>query len=231
MDMTAEIWGRTLQSVDSIDVTIINPTRNDDAAKLVLGYIATLPYKNAEPAKARAWVENTLSTITGDGDVKETTIGGVKFQLFGPPAARNLEIGSVGEPTSEDTAAPAVAAAVPTVTSAPSLVAAVSTDTPVPIVDVPTVAPVADLATEAPSSAPLAVSQPVSTNPTGKDSQGNHIVDPAWLPCSEGQIKGSKNGKYHVPGGRYYARTYSDVMCFNSEQDAEAAQFVRAKNQ
>ncbi len=82
------------------------------------------------------------------------------------------------------------------------------------------------------STEPAAVTgAPVSTNATGQDAQGNDIVEPAWLPCTEGQIKGSQNNKYHMPGGRYYARTFRNVMCFNTEAEAQAANFVRAMNQ
>lgn len=83
------------------------------------------------------------------------------------------------------------------------------------------------------SLAPAAVvaGQPQSADPTGQDGDGNDIVNPSWLPCAQGQIKGSQNNKYHVPDGKYYARTFRNVTCFNSEAEAEAAQFVRAKNQ
>ena len=137
------------------------------------------------------------------------------------PAATTQPIGTppaTAEPTQAPTAVPTdVPTDVPAPTAAP---ASSATEPPVAVV------------TEAPASAPaVAAGQPISTNPTGKDPQGNNIVDPPWLPCAEGQIKGSKNGKYHVPGGRYYARTYSEVTCFNSEAEAQAAQFVRALNQ
>lgn len=92
-----EVWGRTLQSVDYIDAAVFNLQGDDTAAKFVLGFIATMPYDGAMPAAARQWVENTMPTISGIGDVKVADFGGVAFQLYGPATARNLEIGTIAE--------------------------------------------------------------------------------------------------------------------------------------
>lgn len=58
----------------------------------------------------------------------------------------------------------------------------------------------------------------------------NNEVDPPWWPCQEGQVKGNRDsGKYHVPGGRFYAKTYEGVDCFNSSSEAEAAGYIRSQ--
>lgn len=45
--------------------------------------------------------------------------------------------------------------------------------------------------------------------------------DAASEPCRIGQIKGNRNSMiYHVPGGAYYARTYANVQCFDTERQA-----------
>jgi hypothetical protein len=55
-------------------------------------------------------------------------------------------------------------------------------------------------------------------------------VDPSWWPCHEGQIKGNRDSKkYHVPGGRFYARTYEGIDCFDTEEQARAAGYERSK--
>lgn len=51
-------------------------------------------------------------------------------------------------------------------------------------------------------------------------------VSPAWWPCAQGQIKGNWDSMiFHVPGGRFYARTYEEVTCFNTADEAIAAGF------
>jgi hypothetical protein len=55
-------------------------------------------------------------------------------------------------------------------------------------------------------------------------------VEPAWWPCREGQIKGNRDSmKYHVPGGRFYTKTYEGIDCFDTEEEARAAGFTRSK--
>ncbi|MBM4412924.1 MAG: nuclease [Chloroflexi bacterium] len=49
-------------------------------------------------------------------------------------------------------------------------------------------------------------------------------------PCAINQIKGNVNsGIYHVPGGASYAKTKANVQCFDTEAEAVAAGFRRAK--
>lgn len=50
-------------------------------------------------------------------------------------------------------------------------------------------------------------------------------------PCQLGQIKGNRNSKiFHVPGGGSYAQTKANVICFETEAEAEAAGYRKARN-
>jgi hypothetical protein len=50
-------------------------------------------------------------------------------------------------------------------------------------------------------------------------------------PCRVGQIKGNKSSHiYHVPGGASYSRTVNNVECFDSEDQAAAAGYRKARN-
>lgn len=112
-DATVLIYGRTLQTVDLVDSTVMqsgSPT--EDIPLQILGFIATLPFDNADPANARAWVENEFPKLRGIGDAHETQFGGVKFRLYGIPTARTLELGDL-------TDGEASAIARPTITRAP----------------------------------------------------------------------------------------------------------------
>jgi hypothetical protein len=73
---------------------------------------------------------------------------------------------------------------------------------------------------------------PAPTTSTGGGGHGifGGKVDPAWWPCLQGQIKGNQNSKiYHWPTARDYARTYENVACFNTTDEAAAAGFRPAK--
>ncbi len=55
------------------------------------------------------------------------------------------------------------------------------------------------------------------------------IPDSAAAPCRPGQIKGNRDSHiYHLPGQQNYARTRADVVCFNTEAEAQAAGFRKA---
>ena len=87
-------YARTLTTVDFIDASAMQfDEPNDGLAAEFLGYVATMPFDNAEPEAARAWVVETLPTLQGTGDVREATFGGVPFTLFGIPTARVIEFG------------------------------------------------------------------------------------------------------------------------------------------
>lgn len=91
------ISGREPFVVDSIEASILLYENPDPGiASSILGSIAALPYDGATPADARAWVENTITTLRDDpADTQEKVFGGVKFALHGPQTALKLEIGEL----------------------------------------------------------------------------------------------------------------------------------------
>lgn len=92
------MYARDVNSIDYVDANALQFTSPDDQFAIdFLGYIASIPYDNANPAKAQEWVKTTIPTLKGVGDVHETTISGVRFRLFGIPTARTLEIGELKE--------------------------------------------------------------------------------------------------------------------------------------
>ena len=56
------------------------------------------------------------------------------------------------------------------------------------------------------------------------------VEDKSAAPCNTGQIKGSQNGIYHLPGGRDYKRTKKNVTCFDTIEAAQSAGFVPSEN-
>ena len=89
--------GREPFIVDYIDTTVLQFANPDNKiAAPLLGFMATMPYDNATPEEARAWVESTISLLTGElGDAREMVFGGVKYTLFGSPTALTLEMGEL----------------------------------------------------------------------------------------------------------------------------------------
>lgn len=65
------------------------------------------------------------------------------------------------------------------------------------------------------------------TNPHGTNNYQNYTPD-----TSQGKIKGNRKSKiYHVPGGRDYNKvSQKNVVFFDTEQEAQAAGYRRAKN-
>ena|SRR5579859_9536 len=97
---TVLIYSRTADTVDKVigQVERLDGVANDAVSLQLLDLIASLPYTGAEPELARGWVEATLPTIKQYGDIQSTTFGGVKFQLYGLPTARNLQVGTFAVP-------------------------------------------------------------------------------------------------------------------------------------
>lgn len=91
-------YSRTLGTVDFIDASVLQSGKPaDDLSTAFLGFMATMPYDNAKPDAAKAWVAETIPTLKGEGDVRSATFGGVPFQLFGISTARALEMGTMPE--------------------------------------------------------------------------------------------------------------------------------------
>lgn len=64
----------------------------------------------------------------------------------------------------------------------------------------------------------------------GRSGTGAAADAGAAYPCQPSQIKANRNsGIYHVLEGASYARTYANVACFDTEADAVAAGFRRAR--
>jgi len=91
------IFGREPFLVDYIETSILQAKEPDNnIAAPLLGFMATLPYDGAIPEDAKAWVESTIPTLSGQPDgAKETMFGGVKYVLSGPPKALVLEMGEL----------------------------------------------------------------------------------------------------------------------------------------
>ena len=134
-ELGAEVDATTLLTVDCIEAWVVVSFGEPDDALSVdyLGFIATVPYDGARPSQARQWVEQTLPTITQSGDIRETTIAGVKYTLFGPPTFRNLQIGcSSTVPVSTNAPTPTLAASPIPTEAAPPTQTSVPTETSLP---------------------------------------------------------------------------------------------------
>jgi hypothetical protein len=85
-DLTAECHGRNAIEIQSATATVMHPNQGDPlpVAKQFLGDMATIPYEGAEPEQAKKWVEDHV------GEVADTTINGVKFELKGSQFVRTL---------------------------------------------------------------------------------------------------------------------------------------------
>jgi len=91
------IFGREPFVVDFIETSVLQAKEPDkNIAAPLLGFMATMPYDGATPEEAKAWVESTIPTLSGQpDDAKETMFGGVKYVLSGPPKALVLEMGEL----------------------------------------------------------------------------------------------------------------------------------------
>lgn len=123
----------------------------------------------------------------------------------------------------------------PTPTNVPEKATVVPpTATNMPATEAPAVAATdAMVVIEQPTSAPVAApqsNQPITPSFSGEGA--SREVSPPYWPCSENQIKGNNGAKekiYHVPGGQFYARTFDDVKCFDTAQQAEADGYRASK--
>jgi outer membrane biosynthesis protein TonB len=102
---------------------------------------------------------------------------------------------------------------------------------------VPTVAPPTRPPTVEPTEEPTATPEPEPTSapePTQRvfpTRTPRPILASDAAPCALGQVKGNRSSKiYHVPGGGSYSQTKANVQCFDTEAQAQAAGFRRARN-
>lgn len=77
------IHGSGVTNIDSVTAFALG---DDATAASFLGYLASVPYRGADQARARVWVESNVST---GGSL---VIGGVTFRLGGPDGGRTLDI-------------------------------------------------------------------------------------------------------------------------------------------
>jgi len=87
--------------VPLVEFSCIAPTNPDDInaiASAYLGYCATIPYTGADPAAAKAWIEENVAAASVQGQVFETVIGDARFTLYGVDQTRMLEIANVATP-------------------------------------------------------------------------------------------------------------------------------------
>lgn len=132
----------------------------------------------------------------------------------------------------EQAPATALPTAEPTATDTPPTSTTAPTDAPLPTIE--SARPTAQI--EAPTALPVASAPAVpvlpplvSANATGMDGD-RPFVDPPWLPCQQGQIKGNiDSGLYHPPTGRHYRFTFVDIRCFDTEDAARMAGFEPSK--
>ena len=80
------------------------------------------------------------------------------------------------------------------------------------------------------TTAATATAVPIIIGGGGSGGGGSSTIDAASAPCLVGQIKGNRRSMiYHVPDGAFYAKTYANVACFDSESAAMAAGYRRSK--
>ncbi len=126
--------------------------------------------------------------------------------------------------TPAPTSAPTPTAQITTTAQPTKMATAIATSTRKPATAVPsTKAAATSTSLPAPTKPPQPTAAPTSA-PAAVDTSA------AWYPCQQGQIKGNLNsGIYHVPSGASYATTRANVQCFNTEAEAIAAGFRKAK--
>ena len=94
--LRVDIYGREAFAVDLIESSVLQFANPDkEFAASFLGFMATMPYDGAVQEEARNWVETTLPSLTGQGDVREKVFAGVKYRLYGIPTAFTLETGDL----------------------------------------------------------------------------------------------------------------------------------------
>ena len=87
--MTVEAFGASVTRITLVRATFSNYSRadTDRSCREFMAYAASVPYEGSDPERAQRWVEANL------GAARETTIGGVTFELIpSAPRVRMLTI-------------------------------------------------------------------------------------------------------------------------------------------
>ena len=94
--LRVDYYSRWLSGVDLIEALVYTP-ESSTLQSSFLGYIATMVMdcEIDERMAARAWVEETIPTLTGDGDVREASYCGAPYKVYGSPLSTTLEIGGL----------------------------------------------------------------------------------------------------------------------------------------
>jgi hypothetical protein len=118
---SVKLWGAR---ADAIQYVTLSTSRsggqpNDAEAASLMGPLAAQLAGEQEGPRARDWVERTLSQVDDDA-VATLTLGSLSFTLYGPPAARVLDVATSGGERPAANTSPAVDVT-PQSTAAPEL--------------------------------------------------------------------------------------------------------------
>jgi len=91
------VHSRYEETVDYIEAGVIQ--FNDPRIDVILNYfreVVELPYSGSSPDEAMEWIESELITLSGTpGDIRETSINGITYKVYGNIGAIWLEIGEI----------------------------------------------------------------------------------------------------------------------------------------
>jgi len=85
-DYVVEVWGPDGSSVRLVEATAIS-LDSSPVDESLLAFVATVPYHGSNPEEAKLWIEESI-----DAGRASTEIGGVSYELAGPPTGRILTI-------------------------------------------------------------------------------------------------------------------------------------------
>ncbi|EIW19892.1 MULTISPECIES: hypothetical protein [Pelosinus] len=93
--LKSSIYGESPMSINRITYTVEpGPAAAATTGSVIagyLGYCSTLPYEGGDPAKAKAWVNDTLPKVKA-GASQQITIGTVEYELVAVGSVRTLKI-------------------------------------------------------------------------------------------------------------------------------------------
>lgn len=73
-------------------VGTISTNTINEVSKGYLGYCATAPYNGSDGKKAQEWIQNNVAQVIKAGEIINTTISEVKFELFGTQYIKTLRL-------------------------------------------------------------------------------------------------------------------------------------------